>query len=594
MTAPTLVVEVGFTSPATGTALHLDDVMRGKLDTATLAPDDLWTDVTQWVQRVQTRRGATQVDSPLLRYEQGTTTIVLRNDDRRFDPTNLAGPYVVAGRSQVEPMRAVRIRARHSGVTYPLWRGFSDRWTVGYDGPESSYVTLTCVDGFGVFNSFDRGESVATGAGEDSGARVGRILDSVAWPTADRMIATGDSVLQATTLSGDALSELQLTADSELGEFYMDAEGRARFRNRLALGEELRSARPVARLAGTGDTTGVPTTVSLVANPSVETGLHEWSTGGSVAPTIVQSNSRARFGTYSVLATWGAGGSLPHVRYDIRNLTGGHTYTISVWLWVPSGSLPVTIVAEGTFGGTTSTTDAWERITWTGPVAGTTTAMGLWPVGSPVGGETFYVDGLQVEEGAVATAYVDGALAIWDGPAHASTSRRLPELPYADVDLTTATEGLFNLVSVGRVGGTAQVVEDPASRTAYLTRSFTRTDLLLTTDAECLQLANAILGQSSRPRVRASSMRLRPARDDRLWPQALGREIGDRLAVTRTPPGGGAPIEREVWLRGVEHQVVNGLTDWTTTWVFQAADASTWLVLDNPASGLLDVNILAY
>lgn len=239
---PTLIVEIGFTLGAsTGTYLHLDDATRGKLDTGTLAPDVAWQDVTAYVKSISLRRGSTRVEGPVLRYEAGTCSIVLDNRDRRFDPANLAGPYVAAGVTQVAPMRAVRVRATWAGVTYNLWRGFADAWQVAYAGPRASDVTLSATDAFKILAAYDRPAVGAVGAGEDSGARVSRILDSASWPAADRVIATGDSTLQATTLEGNVLGELQLVADSEIGELYVDGAGRVVFRNRLALLEEARS-----------------------------------------------------------------------------------------------------------------------------------------------------------------------------------------------------------------------------------------------------------------------------------------------------------------------------------------------------------------
>jgi hypothetical protein len=79
------------------------------------------------------------------------------------------------------------------------------------------------------------------GEGELSGARITRILNSAGWPIGDRVIATGDSPLQATTLTGDALSELQNVADSEVGELYIDGQGQLVFRNRHAIHTETRS-----------------------------------------------------------------------------------------------------------------------------------------------------------------------------------------------------------------------------------------------------------------------------------------------------------------------------------------------------------------
>lgn len=420
---PTLIVEVGFSGPGpgTGTYLHLDDVVRGLLDTGTLAPTTLWTDVSEWVTSWRTSRGATRVAGPILRYETGTATIVLRNDDRRFDPTSLDGPYVAGGVTQVEPMRAVRIRATWDGVTYPIWQGYADEWRVAYDGPDSSYVTLTAFDAFAVFASYDRAAVAAVGAGEDTGARIGRILDSISWPDEDRLIATGDSTVQATTLASNVLTELLLTADTELGELFMDSRGRVLFRNRLALLEDSRSASPQA--------------------------------------------------------VFGDGG---------------------------------------------------------------------------------------------------GA-----------------ELPYQDVTLSYDAQSIYNRISIARTGGSAQVAEDTASQTAYLTRTYTRTDLLHESDSESLDYAGYLLHQAGEPELRIAEMELRPGLHPEVWPEALGREIGDRLTVLRRPPGGGDPIERDVILRGIEHDRT-ATTAWRVRWVFQSASRLSFFVLDDPILGTLDENALAY
>lgn len=422
MSTPEVVVEVGFTSVGTGTALHLDDTARGILDTATLAADDLFADVSQWATSVSTRRGATRSDGPVLRYEAGTATVVLRNEDRRFDPSNLDGPYVAGGVTQVVPRRPIRIRAVWDGVAYPLWRGYVDDWTVEYEGPTASTVVASCSDAFSVFASYDRAAlGSAVGAGEDSGARIDRILDSVDWDAADRVIATGDSTVQGTTLADNTLTELYLTADSELGEVWMDAEGRVVFRNRHAVYTDSRSA-----------------------------------------------------------------------------------------------------TSQATFG--------------------------------------------------------DGGGA---------------ELPYASVDVAYDSQSIHNLISIARVGGTAQVVEDSGSRQAYLTRTYARTDLLLETDAETADYAGFLLHKASEPELRFGSMLLKPGRDADLWPQALGREIGDRVTVLRRPPGGGDPIERDVIVRGVEHTITEGRR-WETRFVFQSATRLSYLVLDDAILGQLDSNALTY
>lgn len=243
MPMPTLLVEAGFAVGAsTSTYFTLDDPVRGKLDTGTLAPDVVWTDISAYAMALPVaRRGVSRVDGPVLRYEAGRAQLVLNDSDRRFDPSNLSGPYVSGGVTQVKPLVAVRIRVTYGSTTYDVWRGFAESWVANYHGPNLTTCTLSCVDAVKLLSADDRAASASTGAGDDTGARIDRILNSVSWPATDRIIATGNSTLQATTLAGKAWPEMQAAAESEIGELYIDAAGRVVFRNRLAVLVDARS-----------------------------------------------------------------------------------------------------------------------------------------------------------------------------------------------------------------------------------------------------------------------------------------------------------------------------------------------------------------
>lgn len=243
VSVPTLIFEVGFTTdPTTSIYLHLDDTARGLLGTNTLAPDDIFSEITSFVHEVQTQRTSSRLAGPVLRYEAGQLSAGLDNTDRRFDPTNTSGPYVSGGVSQVAPMRRVRLRATWNGSTYNVWRGFADEWLPAYfKGDKYAGTSLTATDGFKVLQNYDRAAVGAVGSGEDAGARISRILDSVSWPTGDRVTDVGDTNLQSTTLEGEGLTELLTVAETEIGEFYIDEAGRAFFRNRNGVNEDTRS-----------------------------------------------------------------------------------------------------------------------------------------------------------------------------------------------------------------------------------------------------------------------------------------------------------------------------------------------------------------
>lgn len=88
----------------------------------------------------------------------------------------------------------------------------------------------------------------------------------------------------------------------------------------------------------------------------------------------------------------------------------------------------------------------------------------------------------------------------------------------------------------------------------------------------------------SNPITTITSMTIKPERDPaNLWPQVLGREIGDLITVTRTPgvdSGNGqlvssTAITKTVWIRGIQHSYANRA--WTTTFWLQDAGWSQGL-----------------
>ncbi|WP_433445724.1 hypothetical protein [Nonomuraea sp. CA-141351] len=242
---------------------HMDGLAVGDSKIGPIA--GTWTDVTPWAKwGIETRRGSSRVESPRIRYDAGTAKCTLDNTDRRFDSTNLAGPYVTGGRSRVTAMKPIRYRATWNGITYNLWRGFIDEWDIEHIADVSSLVTVTATDGFKVLRNRKRPPVTSVGAGENAGARVTRILDGVGWPLADRAIATGNSTLQATTLEGEALAELQAVAESEIGELYIDGSGRVVFRNRQAIILDARSSTVQATFGVAG--TRTPARAKLVTD----------------------------------------------------------------------------------------------------------------------------------------------------------------------------------------------------------------------------------------------------------------------------------------------------------------------------------------
>lgn len=247
---PQIRAELGV-SPAPPVApagtLVLDDPALGLLDTGTLCGATAWTDTAGFIRTLQIIQPGSRVQGPMWSYQAGTVTVTYDNADGRFDPDNIDSPYVpVTGPSQVQAMIPFRVRATYANTDYDLIMVFADGWqdaNFTYDQGYSEF-TLTATDAFKVLAGITLPQRSAVGAGETSGARISRILNAAGWFTDHRRIAAGDSTVQATTFGSDVLSLLQLTADTELGELYMDGSGNLKYRNRHAQLTSTRSATP--------------------------------------------------------------------------------------------------------------------------------------------------------------------------------------------------------------------------------------------------------------------------------------------------------------------------------------------------------------
>lgn len=140
------------------------------------------------------------------------------------------------------------------------------------------------------------------------------------------------------------------------------------------------------------------------------------------------------------------------------------------------------------------------------------------------------------------------------------------EINYVDVQFKGDDSLLFNEILVQRAadGAEQRSAVDATSQAAYFTRTLSFTGLLHNNDNESEDKADFELALRKDWKARIVGMALdgtyQPAT---VWPQALGRELGDRLTVRKRPPGGGTLIEQESFIEGIEHRV--GVGTWDTT-----------------------------
>ena len=251
---PVLGISIDFANgPAFGNPLILDDPTT-PLGTGILAdaPGDV-VDVSDIALQVSIRRGRNRI---LNRFEAGSATVTLADDNGDWSPQNVSSPYF----GKLLPLRKIRIWADYDDGfgtdRYYLYSGYITTYnsTYGLGVEDTSKITLQCVDGFRLLNNI--GISTVAGAGSPqlSGARVNTLLDVVDWPSSQRSIDAGDSTLQADpgTANRDLLTAIQLVETSEFGGFFIDAEGNATFLSRDTVSKKADETPTVFADDGTG------------------------------------------------------------------------------------------------------------------------------------------------------------------------------------------------------------------------------------------------------------------------------------------------------------------------------------------------------
>jgi hypothetical protein len=207
-------------------------------DTATWGPDIVWTDISSRLRSIHTER---KFSRDMQVWEAGRATFELLNQDGYLGPANMSSPYVVAGVTGVRPRRPIRLRIGYGGVTYPVFSGIALDWKESWDPSDAvATVTVPCVDIWERIARFAIPAISPVGAGESTGARVHRILNSAGF-TGPRNIAVGRNTVQATDLSKNAGDELTTVVDSEGGALFVDADGTAIFEDQYSLMESSRS-----------------------------------------------------------------------------------------------------------------------------------------------------------------------------------------------------------------------------------------------------------------------------------------------------------------------------------------------------------------
>lgn len=124
--SPDVKVEIAFDSPA-------------------LSASPVWTDVTDYAQRIESSRGR---NMELSQFDAGSVAVTLDNSDGRFTPRITALP----GQPTLRPRRALRVTAAFQSGTYAIAYGFIEQWPATLDGGLAFTVTVPATDAFRILS----------------------------------------------------------------------------------------------------------------------------------------------------------------------------------------------------------------------------------------------------------------------------------------------------------------------------------------------------------------------------------------------------------------------------------------------------------
>lgn len=163
------------------------------------------------------------------------------------------------------------------------------------------------------------------------------------------------------------------------------------------------------------------------------------------------------------------------------------------------------------------------------------------------------------------------------------------ELQYAEIEIDYDDQQIRNDVRVTRTGGAEQRAYDATSQRDHGIVGYSKSGTLAASDNDSYDQANYLLARGKDPEVRIAGLTLMPQRDPAdLWPQALGREIGDRITVKRRPQGVGDAISVELIIEGIEHSF-DGET-WVTKFALSPGETTQFWVLDDSTLSVLDTS----
>ena len=151
---------------------------------------------------------------------------------------------------------------------------------------------------------------------------------------------------------------------------------------------------------------------------------------------------------------------------------------------------------------------------------------------------------------------------------------------------------IYNDASITRTGGTAQVAQDAASIAKYFVHSYNQQNLLMQTDSEALDYAQAYVASRKDTSIRCDAITLDLYTDNYNLGiiAALDLDFFDPITITTNQPGS-STLTKTLQIFGVAMAI--SPTSWKTTFT-TLEPIIDGFILDSATYGVLDTGVLAY
>jgi hypothetical protein len=165
-------------------------------------------------------------------------------------------------------------------------------------------------------------------------------------------------------------------------------------------------------------------------------------------------------------------------------------------------------------------------------------------------------------------------------------------IPFQNISVVYGAENLYNEVQVSRLDGGTAIATDIDSQNSYGIKNLTIDGLLMSSDAQLVELSLVYAQRYSQPQYNFESVEVNLNKlDDIKQAQMLSLEIGSVARIEFTPNGIGDPIISYNRIISVNH-LINTSSHYVELG-FEALDY-TALVLDDEVFGKLDSGVLSW